>query len=119
MTDQERIERIERIGRNEALFREVNERIEDLNRGFAAVSDGLMHIVCECGDRDCVDQLPVAPEEYERVRADSTQFIIKPGHEKPSTETVVGEGKGYYVVRKTGERAERVAEETDPRNGYS
>ena len=49
--------RQERFARNQALFREVNERIEDLNRGLAAVSDEMMHIVCECGDGECVQQI--------------------------------------------------------------
>jgi hypothetical protein len=112
MTD---AERTARIGHNEGVFREVNERIEHLNRSFAAISDGMMHIVCECGERSCVDQLNVTPEEYERIRRDSAQFLIKPGHEKPSTEDVIEEHDGYYVVRKQGEIAERIAEETDPR----
>lgn len=38
-----------RIGVNEAVFREANERIEDLNEAFATVTDELV-LVCECGD---------------------------------------------------------------------
>jgi hypothetical protein len=32
-------ERAARVGKNEALFRNVNERIEQLNESFAAVTD--------------------------------------------------------------------------------
>jgi hypothetical protein len=109
-------ERTARIGQNEAIFREVNERIEGLNRSFAAVSDGMMRIVCECGDRSCVEQLNVTTPEYEQIRSDPTQFLVKPGHEEPSTEEILAEGDGYYVVRKEGPLAEQIAEETDPRS---
>jgi hypothetical protein len=105
-----------RIGQNEALFREVNERIEGLTRGIASVSDEMMHIVCECGEGECVEQLAVSVSVYERVRSDPTHFLVKPGHEKPSTEVLIEEGDGYNVVRKDGPVAERIAEETDPRS---
>ena len=105
-----------RIGLNEALFREVNERIEDLNRGLAAVSDGMMHIVCECGDGECVEQLSVSVSVYERVRSDPTHFFVKAGHERPPAEVVIAEGDGYTVVRKQSPAAERVARDTDPRS---
>ena len=112
MTDDQRQAR---IGRNEALFREVNERIEDLNRGFAAVSDGKMHVVCECGEHTCVDQLVVTPEEYEEVRADPLQFLVKPGHEILSSEDVVAERSEYLIVAKKRGIPRRIARETDPR----
>ena len=32
--------REERIGRNEALFRQVNERLEDINRVFTDLGEG-------------------------------------------------------------------------------
>jgi hypothetical protein len=40
-----------RRARNEALFREVNERIEDISREFAASDQPAERIsfVCECG----------------------------------------------------------------------
>jgi len=105
-----------RIGQNEALFREVNEHIEDLNRGIAAVSDEMMHIVCECGDGKCVQQLAVSLSVYERVRSDPTHFLVKAGHEKPSAEVVIEKGDGYNVVRKDAPAAESIARETDPRS---
>jgi len=109
-------ERQVRIGNNEALFREVNERMEQLNRGFAEISDGNLHVVCECGNSTCVDQLVLTIEQYEEVRSDATQFFVKPGHEIPSTEDVVGERDGYLIVRKKRGIPEQVARETDPRS---
>jgi hypothetical protein len=42
-------ERERRIGRNEAVFREANGRIQELNQIFATFTDELV-LVCECGD---------------------------------------------------------------------
>lgn len=93
-------ERQQRLGRNEALFRIVNDRVEDLNEAFAAITDEF-EIVCECGDASCIQQLVIATEEYERVRRDPTLFIIVPGHEDATSESVVEEDRpGYVVVRK-------------------
>ncbi|MFL5927103.1 MAG: hypothetical protein ACJ77E_09220 [Gaiellaceae bacterium] len=103
------------VGKTEGLFREVNERIEDLSRGLAAVSDGNMHVVCECGNGECAEQIPVPTAEYEQIRSDPMEFIVIPGHEIPSTETVVARRDGYVVVRKEGDVPEAVAEATDPR----
>ena len=108
-------ERARRIGRNEAIFREVNEQIESLNRGIAAISDNKLHVVCECGDLRCTDQLVVAIAEYERVRSDPTLFVVRPTHDLPDVEQVVEETPGYHVVRKREGDAARIARETDPR----
>jgi hypothetical protein len=103
------------VGRTEAPFREVNERIEELSRGLASVSDGKMHVVCECGDPECAQQVAVPSADYEEIRGDPKQFIVVPGHEILSTETVVARGDAYLVVHKQGDVPEEIAEATDPR----
>jgi hypothetical protein len=103
-----------RIGVNEAVFREANERIEDLNEAFATVTDELV-LVCECGDGECMEKISLTREEYEELRADPTQFAVVPGHEKPTVEEVVARRKGYDVVRKVDGIPRRIAELTDPR----
>jgi hypothetical protein len=108
-------ERTRRVGRNEAVFREVNEQIESLNRGLAALSDNTMHIVCECADLLCAVQLTVPVSAYERIRSDSLLFFVEPGHEVPDVEEVVERDQGYFVVRKSEREAQQMAEETDPR----
>ena len=109
-------ERARRIGENEALFRAVNEQIEELQRGMAAVSDDQMHIVCECGDLDCVERVVVQVGKYEEVRGDPALFFVVPGHEKPSVEDVVETAEAFDVVRKKEGDPERLAEATDPRD---
>jgi hypothetical protein len=107
-------ERGRRVGLNEAMFREVNERIEGLNRTFGEFTER-MDIVCECGSGTCVERILVPIPQYERVRADPTSFILVPGHEDPTVEVVVERAEGYHVVRKQGEDVEQLAVERDPR----
>lgn len=103
-----------RVGANEALFRNVNERIERLNESFATVTE-TFEVVCECGDPGCVTQISIAKDAYEQVRADPTLFIVAPGHESPEVEGIVDERAAYHVVRKHPGLPEQVAKETDPR----
>ena len=105
-----------RVGRNEAFFRAVNERLEGLNETFAELSDDRFQIVCECGEQSCIDQIELMPGEYEAVRSDSALFAVKPGHEVEDVETVVERKDGYWVVRKAPGAPQRIARETDPRN---
>jgi hypothetical protein len=108
-------ERARRIGANEALFREVNERFEGLNEAFAAITD-TFEITCECGDVSCVERITVPLEEYERIRDDSALFLIVAGHEISDVEDVVERHDGHVVVRKHPGPPREVAERTDPRS---
>jgi len=108
-------ERAVRVGRNEALFREVNEQVESLSRTFAVEVDDTLEIVCECAELSCVERVGVTPATYERVRSDAHLFFVKPGHEEGGVEEVVEREPGYNIVRKSAGAARRVVEETDPR----
>ena len=57
MTDQ-----TERIGMNEALFREVNERIDQLHDDLGGTKT--FEIVCECGSAACTDRFPITNDDY-------------------------------------------------------
>jgi hypothetical protein len=103
-----------RIGLNKAVFREVNERIEDLAETFKLNQEPL-DLICECGDGACVQRVSMTRAEYEQLRSDSRQFAVHPGHELPEVETIVAQRKGYNVVRKDEGVPEQVAEKTDPR----
>jgi hypothetical protein len=100
---------------NEAIFREVNEEIENLYPSLTR-PDELLRIMCECDHLDCAAPLTVTMEVYERVRADSSCFIIAPDHEDTAVERVVESGSGYVIVRKAPGEPRHVAEETDPRS---
>jgi hypothetical protein len=107
--------REERIGLNEAVFREVNERIEEVAETFDIQSQPL-DLICECGDAKCVQPLSMTRAEYEHVRSDPRHFAVHPGHEIPDVEEVVERCKGYNIVRKGKGTPEQVAEQTDPRS---
>jgi hypothetical protein len=101
---------LERLARRQTLFREVNERIEDLTDS----EDQSMEILCECSDTECLVTLDLGKKDYEHVRSVPTWFAIERGHEIPEIEHVVEEFDGYVVVEKIVERG--YAEETDSRH---
>jgi len=92
------MDRKQRLEENEKLFREVNERVEQVHAGFH--SDSNPEWVCECGDETCFEKVSVPLEEYHRIRARDDWFLIRPGHEKVDVEDVVERHGGYYVVQK-------------------
>ncbi len=105
-----------RVGKNEAIFREVNERIQDLNRGFSFGADDVTDFVCECSDDSCFLPVRLTLGEYEQVRAQPTHFLIAPGHVwHPEHERVIRSGEQYEVVEKYGSAGD-VAEDADPRS---
>jgi hypothetical protein len=104
-------ERDARVAKNETVFREVNERIRDLTDFKEQIE-----FLCECGDGTCLDPVTISVEEYEHVRAESTWFLIVPGHVSPEVETVVEEHEGFQVVQKHNGVPAAIAIETDPRD---
>ena len=101
-----------RLARNEALFREVNERIEKVTERFAAPDP--MSFVCECVDNTCARHVELTHAEYEAIRSNPKRFAVAPDHDDPELENVVERHKGYIVVEKFGAGAS-VATATDPR----
>jgi hypothetical protein len=100
-----------RVGRNEVLFREVNERIKDLSPGAGTEA---VDFLCECADRGCTRPVSLTVPEYEAVRAEAEQFLVLPGHEELSAERVVLHGERFFVVAKIGIAGE-IAVAHDPR----
>jgi hypothetical protein len=103
----------DRIAQNEALFRQVNERVRDVSEGFAALDPSPIDFVCECGSRDCTEPISLTLPEYEAVRAHPDRFAVVPGHVIPEVERVVSQHGSYVVVEKFPREA-KVARETDP-----
>jgi hypothetical protein len=105
--------RAERQGRNESLFREVNERIAEVNQTFHV--EGRSEFLCECSRGECRDPVSISIDEYEGIRREPTWFFVLPGHENLSVERVIERNERYAVVEKVGEAAEE-AEDLDPRS---
>src|SRR5215212_7458328 len=109
------MERHERIGLNEAVFREVNERINDLAENFQ-LEDQPLDLVCECGDPTCVERISMSRDEYEELRSEATHFAVFPGHEKGEVEAILERRGGYDIVRKREGGPSELAQATDPRS---
>jgi hypothetical protein len=108
----------ERIARNEALFREFNERVEDVADSFDLRGEGgslRIGFVCECGNLDCLERVDLTRAAYEELRNDPKRFVVAPGHEDMKIARVVAREEGYLVVEKVEDAAE-VAIEHDPRS---
>jgi hypothetical protein len=108
-------ERERRLGMNEAVFREVNERVEEIQE-TQETNTGLLHIVCECSAVSCTERLSVPISEYERVRSDATHFLLQVGHEDPTVERMIENRGTYIIVEKEGMDVEEIAQATDPRS---
>jgi hypothetical protein len=98
-----------RTARNQALFRSVNQKVNEINEAFEALVDGTEY-VCECANADCVEQIRLTADEYAAIRLIPTHFFVRPHHVFPEFERVVDDRDGYVVVEKFGEAgAEAVA----------
>ncbi len=108
-------ERERRQGENEILYREVNERVRDLQEEFGADAEQV-EFVCECAVLECTDRISMTIADYEHVRDDPAHFAIQPGHEVPHVEKVVEEHDGYVVVEKDPGGPAELAAASDPRS---
>ena len=106
--------REQRLAKNETIFRDVNERIEEA-AAAQLIDPHVFEFLCECSNIDCTLRLPLTLGAYESVRDDPAQFVVAPGHDLPEIEEVVHRTAGYQVVRKHGAAAE-LAENRDPRS---
>jgi hypothetical protein len=102
-------ERQQRIVRNETLFREVNERIEQI----ADTSE--TEFLCECGSVECASPIRMTLSDYELVRSSGHRFAVIPSHELTEIETVGERRDGYLVVEKLEGEPAALAKATDPR----
>lgn len=90
---------------NEALFRDVNERIREISDS-SGQKDATYDFLCECSDPGCTERVVLTRAEYEHVRSDSTRFVVAKGHALPEVESVVKRAKDHVVVEKEGVAAD-------------
>ena len=103
-------ERLERKARNEALIREVNERIEKVDKAAEEANLGpeetLFEFLCECGGGGnaghvgCEEHVALTIQEYEKVRSQDDRFAVYPGHEQEALEWVAARNERFVIVDK-------------------
>ena len=116
---------LEQQSRNEALIREVNERIAEVDKATEesnfAPDETLFEFLCECGaDREtgaCVEHVSMTLNEYEQVRQQDDRFVVHPGHESDWLEWVAAQNERFVIVDKRAEAEPFVAD--DPRGAPS
>jgi hypothetical protein len=79
------------------VFREVNERILEVDERFGAGAERC-DVFCECGAEGCVTRIEVPARLYDDVRKAGRSFVVAVGHERLGDERVVAEDAGYRVV---------------------
>jgi hypothetical protein len=94
------VPRAVRAAKNESLFREVNERIRELQEAFGPADE--IGFVCECSRQGCTTMVRATPDEYQQVREKPTHFLIAHGHIDPDVERIVAQTDRFTVVEKIG-----------------
>ncbi len=104
-----------RLVENEAVFRELNQKIhkgykhtnklarEDNQPDFLVKSTELdkpLYFFCECADEKCVDRIKINMREYNKIHEERDNFVVLPGHNIAAIERIVAERAGYTVVKK-------------------
>ena len=100
----------ERVGHNESVIRQINERIEAGR--WQGEDPGVFR--CECAMLRCNALVELTLGEYEEIRSHPRWFLIKPGHQVEGEEVVVRRHERFLVVEKVGD-AGREAVAEDPR----
>jgi hypothetical protein len=85
------------------LFREVNERVKEVNEGFSLVLP-LGDWICECANDTCVERIHLSATEYEAVRRDQARFLVAPAAEHVwlEVEQVIERNDDYWIVETIG-----------------
>ena len=106
-------ERERRLGENEILYRDVNERVRELNEQFGV--DDQIEFVCECARLECTERLAMSMAEYEQIRANGARFVVAAGHEDPTIEHVVAGNERFFTIEKDDDGPAQLARDADPR----
>ncbi|MEO6513144.1 MAG: hypothetical protein ABIR37_00510 [Candidatus Saccharimonadales bacterium] len=104
-----------RLAENEAIFRRINEQVqagydetnklarEDNQPEFKVPDVSAttpLQFYCECADESCAKRLAISLQDYQEIHQNRKRFVVVPGHEVLSVETVVSELPAYTIVEK-------------------
>jgi hypothetical protein len=79
-----------RLGKNQVLFRSVNEQVEKISE--ESNTAGPTGFICECAIPGCGSHVELALGEYEAIRRNPAHFFVLPDHVFPEVEIVVEDG---------------------------
>jgi hypothetical protein len=92
----------ERRAENEVAFKQRNEKVKDLAKALLdrdSQENLTLNFYCECSDETCKDEIAIPLEEFEHMRENHRQFLVKAGHEQADIETIA-KRREYFVVEK-------------------
>lgn len=107
---------------DQARFRYSNERLRRTAAHIRFEPTDRVPFLCECADRDCFEVVMLSLEEYDRLRAHPSWFLLVAGHEDDESpeERVLEAENGYAIVEKinaAGTAAARLQPRYDDRSG--
>jgi hypothetical protein len=105
--------REERVAKNEAAAREINEQIEAAHEQGAP--SRYVRMVCECGQAACERVVAITPAEYAQARSRPQQFVVLREHVIHDLERIVSQTDRFVVVAKREGTPADVAIEEDRR----
>ena len=92
-----------RLIENEAVFRNWNESVYGLDgdsSNLKLAPATVTEFFCECSDENCSSTISLSVRTYGKIHEDRNCFIVIPGHEVDSIESVVTKRAGYTIVQK-------------------
>lgn len=100
-----------KAAKKQTLFREVNERIRNLDYSVPRA-----RFVCECVNTDCNETIEMSLDEFEEIRRVPSHFVVVAGmgHVFLDVERIFETHSGYWIVEKFGQ-AGAEAIRLDPR----
>ena len=104
--------RLERIAKNEAVFRATNRELERAEQEGSGAADGVLEVICECGRDPCSGVITLTVSEFHSVHSQKDRFVVVPGHQTEEIERVVDDRGAHLVVEKFGEAEEIVEDDT-------
>jgi hypothetical protein len=92
------------LAANQSRFRAGNERLRRAAESYRFEATVRVPFTCECPDPSCREVVMLRLDEYERVRAHPTWFVLTAGHEDDESphEQVIEAESGYAIVEKIG-----------------
>jgi hypothetical protein len=89
-----------RAAENQAVFRELNERVDARVARWPQMEGALQRVLCECSLSDCVEYLGMTVREYQDAHRTDAHFAVAPGHNDALFERVAEKHERYWVVEK-------------------